>query len=253
MPRMMYPVIDGWKRCTKCGTNKPFTSEFYPVHKNRPCGLGSVCRACVRGMDKKWRQNNPETAKASAEAWRKANPERARVLRSAWNAANPEKARASSRASGRKWRLTHPEAAKTRAAVYRASRKERDRVCHKAWKAAHGNAVRAYEHKRRARKLQSSGSHTEADVLRILAQQSWRCFYCQCDIRDAHHIEHRVPLSRGGSNGPENIVCSCPSCNFRKHAKTEVEFIWNTPRRRVQSVRRVERVTTQVALPVEGV
>jgi 5-methylcytosine-specific restriction endonuclease McrA len=33
-----------------------------------------------------------------------------------------------------------------------------------------------------------------------------------------------VPLSRGGTNGPENIVCSCPACNHKKSDKHPMDF-----------------------------
>jgi 5-methylcytosine-specific restriction endonuclease McrA len=34
-----------------------------------------------------------------------------------------------------------------------------------------------------------------------------------------------IPLDRGGSNGPENIVIACPECNHSKHNKLPHE--WN--------------------------
>jgi 5-methylcytosine-specific restriction endonuclease McrA len=33
-----------------------------------------------------------------------------------------------------------------------------------------------------------------------------------------------VPLSRGGSNGPENIVIACPTCNLAKKDKMPHEW-----------------------------
>ena len=36
--------------------------------------------------------------------------------------------------------------------------------------------------------------------------------------------DHRVALSRGGSNRIENILPSCHPCNARKHRLTEAEF-----------------------------
>lgn len=43
-----------------------------------------------------------------------------------------------------------------------------------------------------------------------------RCAYCgQQDA--ALTIDHVMPLSRGGSHTPDNIVPACASCNSRKH------------------------------------
>jgi len=36
--------------------------------------------------------------------------------------------------------------------------------------------------------------------------------------------DHRIPLSRGGSNFIDNIVPACRPCNLRKHTLTEAQF-----------------------------
>jgi 5-methylcytosine-specific restriction endonuclease McrA len=37
-------------------------------------------------------------------------------------------------------------------------------------------------------------------------------------------IEHRIPLSRGGSNWPANLAPACKTCNSSKGTKTEKEY-----------------------------
>ena len=37
-------------------------------------------------------------------------------------------------------------------------------------------------------------------------------------------LEHKVPLSRGGTNLYENLAVACRSCNCKKHNKTEIEY-----------------------------
>lgn len=52
------------------------------------------------------------------------------------------------------------------------------------------------------------------------------CFYCSCAVAiDQVHIEHKHPVSRGGSNKRSNLVLSCSRCNLRKGRKTHHEFI----------------------------
>lgn len=49
--------------------------------------------------------------------------------------------------------------------------------------------------------------------------QRGKCHWCGIALGDDYHVDHVIPLVKGGSNGPENIVCSCPPCNLRKGAK----------------------------------
>lgn len=43
----------------------------------------------------------------------------------------------------------------------------------------------------------------------------------QCGTMDEPQIDHRKPLSRGGSNDLRNLQILCGTCNRRKHAKHE--------------------------------
>ncbi|MCD6574337.1 HNH endonuclease [Candidatus Aerophobetes bacterium] len=47
------------------------------------------------------------------------------------------------------------------------------------------------------------------------------CQYCGRKLRTEElNLDHVIPLSRGGKNTWENVVCSCISCNMRKGNKT---------------------------------
>lgn len=75
-------------------------------------------------------------------------------------------------------------------------------------------------HKRRA---ESYGvAHEEYSRTAILRRWGWRC--CYCDAR-ASHLDHVVPLSRGGTDVESNIVPACASCNLSKGAKTLAEWL----------------------------
>ena len=51
----------------------------------------------------------------------------------------------------------------------------------------------------------------------------YRCAYCG-EVSAVLQKEHKIPLSRGGSNAAANIVPSCPRCNYRKGSLTDAEF-----------------------------
>ncbi|WP_121160638.1 HNH endonuclease [Micromonospora pisi] len=42
-----------------------------------------------------------------------------------------------------------------------------------------------------------------------------RCCYCG-NVDGPFWVEHRVPVSRGGTNELDNLDCACAECNFEK-------------------------------------
>jgi 5-methylcytosine-specific restriction endonuclease McrA len=77
----------------------------------------------------------------------------------------------------------------------------------------------------RARVQGSACSYTLDELNALFIEQNGRCFYCGEVLVGTPHIEHMIPISRGGSNYIENIVLSCPPCNLRKYTKTSEEFL----------------------------
>lgn len=69
----------------------------------------------------------------------------------------------------------------------------------------------------------------------------WECTYCGCplipdgtpDKEDSElqqrgyrhaYLDHVLPVNRGGTNEPSNLVLSCTWCNGRKGNKTPSEY-----------------------------
>jgi 5-methylcytosine-specific restriction endonuclease McrA len=77
---------------------------------------------------------------------------------------------------------------------------------------------------RRARVRDAEGSYTKADVARIFLLQKGRCAACRISIKVKKHVDHIIPLSRGGSNFPANIQLLCPPCNHSKGAKHPIAW-----------------------------
>ncbi|QPB09571.1 hypothetical protein CPT_Sycamore_031 [Streptomyces phage Sycamore] len=74
-------------------------------------------------------------------------------------------------------------------------------------------------HKRRAEEYGTE--HEEYSRTKILARWLWKCAYCNAP---AEHLDHVVPLSRGGADKESNMVPACAPCNLSKGAKTLEEW-----------------------------
>ena len=82
-----------------------------------------------------------------------------------------------------------------------------------------------HEERRRARELNAEGSYTPEEVWQMVDDQDGLCAYCETPLFGRYHIDHMIPLSRGGRNDWTNLAISCPECNFRKNARTAEEFV----------------------------
>jgi len=249
------------KRCTRCGAEKPVTTEYFSIRQNGRDGFQSVCKDCARvyyqanrartlarvkayqashkseiaQRDRVWYLTNREQVIArnraryvakkksisiKARIYRQANKERMAAKDHAYYITNRENIREQDRA----YYLANRDVIieKSRA-QYRANREKiKERI--KAYRAANPEIVRISSHRRRARQRNAEGTHTIVDIQRQYERQRGKCYYCGIKVGHKYHVDHVVPLSRGGSDGPENLVIACRSCNETKHNKLPHEW-----------------------------
>jgi 5-methylcytosine-specific restriction endonuclease McrA len=146
------------------------------------------------------------------------DPERQRAYARDWLKRNPQKARE----AVRRWSKMHPEKRRAAKRLYYARHREQHRVVMAAYHAAHPEVLRAKSNAYRARARAAEGQFTSAEWLALVARYRGKCAYC--GEAGPLQVDHRTPLSRGGTNSIENVLPACRSCNGMKHRLTEDEF-----------------------------
>jgi len=166
-------------------------------------------RAKSLERQRKWREKNPGYEQKRSARRRKQNPEKIKEYQRRYR----EKKREELRAAGRLERALHPERVAARQRKYIEKDGERYLLI-----------SRKNCHARNARKRAAGGKFSEDDVLALQRRQRGRCYWCNLPHGETYQIDHVWPLSRGGSNGPENICIACKKCNLKKNDKTPMEW-----------------------------
>jgi 5-methylcytosine-specific restriction endonuclease McrA len=147
------------------------------------------------------------------------DPDRRRAYGRDWMRRNPEKAREAMR----RWRQRHPDKHSAEGRAFYARHRARVDTRSRLYRQANPQVARAKWQNYRASRKAAPGSFSGATWLSLVRSYRGRCAYC--GKASALVVEHRVPLSRSGTNEIANIVPACRSCNSRKHAMSEDQFV----------------------------
>lgn len=90
-------------------------------------------------------------------------------------------------------------------------------------------ASKVRRHRRKARERNAKGVLSSDIVRTHLKNQNSRCAACKTDLEIAgHHLDHIVPVSKGGANSDENTQLLCPFCNLSKGCRDWGDFLART-------------------------
>lgn len=227
------------KTCSKCGETKPATTEYFARQKRSQDGLRPDCKTCGRKRGRAYYAANRECIAKRQQARYNADLERSReqsrIRSREWRAANTERAAENARKYYvanrtrhaelmRAWYVANKEQANQRGRSYYATNRALIRQRMRARRAAYPEKVKADKQRRRALESNAEGMHTADDIKARYERQKGRCYWCNVKVGNNYHVDHVVPLSRGGTNWADNIVIACPTCNLSKHDKLPHEW-----------------------------
>ena len=206
------------KRCVKCGDIKD--RGAFRKSANNKDGLQVYCKVCSTAIDATYRAAHKNDIAARNAVYRALHRDEIAVRDAAYYASHREKIRLH--------RETRREERSAYRAAYYAAHREKQAAYDAIYRQSNPDKTRAKKNRRRARKQGNGGTHTDADIQRQGEIQNWKCWWrmpgCAVDVKDDYHVDHLVPLSKGGHNDPSNIVISCPHCNCSKSNKTPDEW-----------------------------
>jgi hypothetical protein len=79
----------------------------------------------------------------------------------------------------------------------------------------------------------AEGIFGKHDIHALMTRQKGICFYCDRSIRRRYHIDHFIPVSRGGTHWPTNLRLACQPCNRVKRDLMPWEFTPKVRRYRI--------------------
>lgn len=209
------------KRCSKCGVEKARTREYFPPRPANTDGLDNRCKSCESKRRKQERSDHPERHKAAQKRYRQKNREWWINRIREWRETNRDHI-----AQYRKRYYTEnaERCRKTSRRIYRANR-ARYAASNRTWRLNNPERYKEKQHRRRARVTGAGGSYTRQDIQLQMKAQGGNCWWCGKPMKGEYQIDHRIPISRGGSNYPENIVLAHSWCNQSKKDKTPAEYM----------------------------
>ena len=223
------------KICTSCKIEKDL--EDFPKRKDSKDGRRAKCNICMNEKARTYYDEvNREKKLASNKIWAKEHKEE--MLK--WGREYYERNSEKQMEKTIKWREENPTKWKKLVRKSYLKNKEKIKETSKTYRKNHVEELKAQKkeyrkteackiatknnnNRRRSEKIKTSNGTISTKALKeLIIKQDYKCKYCNCDldfsVKNSVHLDHVVPLSKGGTHTIENVVYSCASCNLQKGA-----------------------------------
>lgn len=188
-----------------------------------------------------WHLKHKHRRNLAAKKWNQENKQKVYEMDRERRISNPEAARDRQR----KYRSKpgYREYNRKRGAEYKAKNKDRLALWRKGWNAGRKNKIREANRVNRARNPETFRLHQSkrralkrGATVNLKSIKTWTskvrsnifsvCYYCG-NVLDTRliHIDHIIPLCKGGPHSVENLCVSCAPCNLSKNGKLIQQWI----------------------------
>lgn len=205
------------KLCRKCNTTKS-TTEF---HKDRTSKDG-LCFCCIE-CKKIYREKNKESISKYHKEYREKNKEilnkRSKEYQNKYKYKHKQ-----DKEYYKKYYEKNKQKISERIKKYHIDNKERMELKQKIYKKTESAKISIKNTRMKRRTITKTGDVT-TQQLQELYENSKFCYWCNTNLKNKKiHLDHYIPLSKGGEHTLSNLVVSCPHCNLSKNAKDPYSF-----------------------------
>lgn len=196
-----YVWID--KKCPQC--LKP---AAYYTRSDRPV---CYCVDCLRDQSRKFRENNRDKLKSYKETWIEANPGKTAEYARNNYAKNIELARA----ERREYYSQNKDVMNERIRNNYYNNREERLIQIRAYHLANPDKARGWSAGRVDLMKRAAGSATDEQIAARIDLFDGMCAYCA--EAEWEHLDHAIPIVKGGTNWPANLRPACAACNLSKN------------------------------------
>lgn len=200
------------KFCRCCAADKP--ENDFGKKKASSDKLQPWCRECTR---KYYKANKQRTAARKSQLYHE-NPAPAKARAANHQKENPE----SKRQNQKKYHQSHKGKESRRKKKWYKQNKLLVKIRLRRWRKKNPQKSSDQVNRRRARMREVA--YEVIDRKLVYCHDEGQCHLCKKPVaKDNFHLDHVIPLSKGGGHLYDNVKVAHPSCNLKKSNKlTEV-------------------------------
>ncbi len=214
------------KTCSKCKIEKSLEQFSKRKYKNS-VGHNAYCKSCMTTYQRAWQKENPDKVYGYSRKWIENNRDKWSEITKNWRSKWTPERRKHYLDNLREWRKANPTYDTDRRRYIKLyepekyqqllinSRIRSNNLYYKDWYKSR-EQKRRNSNLRRARLLNAFVELVQPKI--VWDRDGGICGICNKPVESNNwHLEHKIPLSKGGEHSYRNVQVSHPICNWQKH------------------------------------